>query len=379
MCASRALVKGTLLVGNFKTAQLRKDPGESRVGARKRTLEESFRPVDGRPRVFLDVGIGPNPAGRIEIELFSDVVPRTAENFRRLCKGGEGFGCRGKPLHYKGSFFHRVVPGFMIQGGDFTKNDGTGGESVYGLTFEDENFDLSHSAPGLLSMANTGANSNGSQFFIMTKANPSLDRKHVVFGRVINGMDVVHRVEETCGIADDGAAGCLAAANKNSVQAFRPTVLTAYISDCGETTTGVAQNVIEDESAPPVAKRARAEDAPRGEEVHIYQILKKHAGLRKPQTCRGLPATCTRGKAKVALENLRKRLVASPGAQQAFVEVAREHSDDATALKGGDLGVVARGTLQKKVEEVAFALRKNELSEIFETEADGFVLLFRAT
>jgi peptidylprolyl isomerase len=147
------------------------------------------------PQVFFDITIGGAPAGRVTFELFADVVPQTAENFRALCTGEKGMGRSGKPLHFKGSSFHRIIPGFMCQGGDFTRGNGTGGESIYGEKFADENFKLKHGGAGTLSMANAGPNTNGSQFFICTADTSWLDGKHVVFGRVIDGLPVVQKME----------------------------------------------------------------------------------------------------------------------------------------------------------------------------------------
>jgi peptidylprolyl isomerase len=171
------------------------------------------------PQVYFDITIGDKPAGRIEMELFEDACPTTAENFRALCTGEKGKGKSGKPLHYKGSTFHRIIPKFMCQGGDFTRGDGTGGESIYGEKFADETFAGKagkHFGPGTLSMANAGRNTNGSQFFICTSNTAYLDGKHVVFGQVTKGYDVV-KAMEAVGSSPDGT-----------------TSKTVKISDCGQ-------------------------------------------------------------------------------------------------------------------------------------------------
>jgi peptidylprolyl isomerase len=153
-----------------------------------------FPARNGNTRVFFDLAADNERLGRVTMELYNDVVPRTAENFRALCTGEKGVGKSGKPLSYKGSAFHRVIQNFMCQGGDFTRGNGTGGKSIYGAKFEDENFNVKHFV-GALSMANAGPNTNGSQFFLTVAPTPWLDGKSVVFGKVVEGMDVVKKIE----------------------------------------------------------------------------------------------------------------------------------------------------------------------------------------
>jgi len=182
------------------------------------------------PRVFFDVSIDGKHSGRLIMELFANVTPKTAENFRALCTGEKGKGKSGKNLHFKGCVFHRIIPDFMIQGGDFTRFNGTGGESIYGNKFADENFKLKHKSAGTLSMANSGPNTNGSQFFITTTATSWLDGKHVVFGKVVEGLNIVKLMEKQ---------GSKSGTTKSRVM----------ISDCGELKKASKEPTETDETA----------------------------------------------------------------------------------------------------------------------------------
>eukprot|EP00802_Teleaulax_amphioxeia_P010751 Tamp_10780.p2 GENE.Tamp_10780~~Tamp_10780.p2 ORF type:complete len:273 (+),score=67.16 Tamp_10780:102-821(+) len=190
---------------------------KAKKGAWEYLLQKHDLPLDETvtQKAFFDIRIGDEAAGRIVFGLYGNMCPKTVENFKCLCTGERGQNAAGQNLCYKGSTFHRVIPGFMCQGGDFTKADGTGGESIYGGKFADDNLKGKHRLPGVLSMANSGPNSNGSQFFITLKVAANLDGQHVVFGRVLEGYDSVVKAIEQVG-SDKG-----------------PTSASVTIADCG--------------------------------------------------------------------------------------------------------------------------------------------------
>lgn len=211
------------------------------------------------PTVYFDVAIKGGPTvvtdlGRVVFELYNDIAPKTAENFRQLCTGEGGEGkSTALPLHFKGSPFHRIIKGFMIQGGDFSNKNGTGGESIYGTKFEDETFELTHDKPGLLSMANSGPNTNGSQFFITTVPTPHLDGKHVVFGQVLQGYGVVRELE-----------------NVATEEGDKPTH-ECFIKDCGQLPPGTDLSPPQ-QDGDPYPQYADDADVPEGETEVIFRV-----------------------------------------------------------------------------------------------------------
>lgn len=370
LAASRASPHGSQFVRKEVATQWRKDSEDPTIAKEAELL--AAKSVSSRPHVYFDVGIGGQDVGRVVFELFSDIVPKTAENFRALCTGEKGRGNCGKMLHYKGCALHRVVPGFVVQGGDFSKGDGTGGESIYGDRFPDENFKLSHKV-GMLSMANSGPNTSGSQFFITLGKCEQLDRRHVVFGKVISGMETIKRVEAACGVADDGGKNGVAQKD-NGVLSFR-TTQTAWISNCGQLkdAEGPALALEDGAGGEQPSKRQRTEDEGERQFMHL---LKKHKDCTVTENYMGKSATCTRGKATVMIESARKRLLTSSSIQTTFVELARDMSDDLSAPVGGDLGLVEKGRFPPEVDDAIWSLRPGQLSEVL-TSSQGVHLFLR--
>ncbi|CAE8729941.1 unnamed protein product [Polarella glacialis] len=300
------------------------------------------------PQVFLEISIDGESAGRCVIELFADVVPKTAENFRCLCTGEKGRGESGKRLNYLGSKIHRIIPGFMCQGGDVTKGNGTGGESIYGFDFEDENFEMKHDGPGTLSMANSGPNSNGSQFFISTRATHHLDDKHVVFGKIISGYELVEQMEQ-CGSEDGEPAKKV------------------LILDCGEV-----------EQSGSASKRIKVNSSG---VVHVLHILRKHRDVKKPTSWREETITCTKEQASSHLAGLQKELAGAlrlrglEAVKSKFKELASKHSDCKSAKKGGDLGPFEKDMMQKPFEEASFSMQVGTLSNIVSTKNGEHLML----
>mmetsp|Transcript_5156 Transcript_5156/g.10112 ORF Transcript_5156/g.10112 Transcript_5156/m.10112 type:complete len:236 (+) Transcript_5156:25-732(+) len=209
--ASTSLLASAIIATAHPVARLlrAKGPARPHPGCLLSSAAEGWGRIEGvetTARAFMDVSIGGVPAGRLEFDLFGGVAPRTVENFRCLCTGERGIGEQGKPLHYEGCAFHRIVASCFCQAGDIIDGTGTGGESIYGLTMEDEAFELGHTMPGLLSMAHAGRpNTSNSQFSIITFPQPQLDGKHVVFGQLVKGFATLTMMEA----AHDSSSGVM--------------------------------------------------------------------------------------------------------------------------------------------------------------------------
>jgi len=321
------------------------DCGQIGAGAAANVPQKKAR-GGGNPKVFFSITADGKPLGKITMELFNDVTPRCAENFRCLCTGEKGKGRAGKPLHFKHSNFHRIIPQFMLQGGDFTKGNGTGGESIYGDKFKDENFKKKHVKPGLLSMANSGPNTNGSQFFITTEATPWLDGKHTVFGQVVDGMNVVKQME-SLGKKDGSVRKKVA------------------IADCGELSPDTAR-ATNSSAAAPVGSQ----------EVRASHLLVKHADSRNPKSWKEPTVTRSKQDAIHMCNELRERIVASPDLASAFGNLAASESHCGSHKKKGDLGSFNRTRMQKPFSDAAFSLKVGELSGLVDTDS-GIHLIFR--
>jgi cyclophilin family peptidyl-prolyl cis-trans isomerase len=300
------------------------------------------------PQVYFDITLDGASAGRVVFELYAHVVPKTAENFRALCTGEKGKGRSGKRLTFLGSAFHRIIPGFMCQGGDFTNGNGTGGESIYGEKFRDENFKMKHTGKGCLSMANSGPNTNGSQFFICTGQTPHLDGKHVVFGKCISGYDVIEKMERV---------GSSSGKTSKKVK----------IDGCGEVEAGGAP-----------AKKQKTEDRERQSgEIQVLHIIRKHKGSRRPSSWRQERITCSEDEATEFVADLRMKLARTDASSllKTFEGMAKEHSDCGSAKKGGDLGLFGRGKMQKSFEEASFALGVGQMSPIVTSDSGVHIIL----
>lgn len=316
-----------------------------------------------RPQVFFEITFNGASAGNIVMELFSDIVPKTAENFRCLCTGELGKSKISQyTLHYINSLIHSVIPGFCCQGGDFTlvSGVGTGGESIYSGPFEDENFVAKHDQAGLLSMFNTAKNSNGSQFFITLDALPELDGRHVVFGRIIEGMNIVKQMEELG--SEEG---------KPSKR--------INIKQCGQVASKDENGEIVPTKIEPAPKRQKRDNEP--SQIRVLHIIRKHAGSRRPSSWRQETITCTEEQARDFLANLKKDLqyrescMDYAAMKELFKELARKHSDCGSFKKGGDLGTFARGKMQKIFEDASFELKVGELSKIVSTDSGCHLIL----
>lgn len=357
------------------------------------------------PVVFLEIAIDDAPVGRIEFELFANVVPKTAENFRCLCTGerdrSKG-GSKGR-LSFQGSPFHRIIPGFMCQGGDITKGNGTGGMSIYGDKFDDENFKLKHTM-GCLSMANSGPNTNGSQFFICVGNASHLDGKHVVFGKVVSGYDIVEIMEEKgsrtgrtrkrvtilgCGmlkqeeaqpdkrvrLIDVTPAARLVQESPQDapVEGGLFGLLRQQDALAAEAAAGVS--VASHDGVPRASNTSGSSKQP--EEVHVLHILRKHTGSRKPKSFRGAPITCSQEEAEDYLEEIANQFVGLPTEElpKHFAAMAKSESDCASAKKNGDYGRFSRGQRDSEFEKAAFALQVGEMSDIVRTPSGVHLIL----
>mmetsp|Transcript_28159 Transcript_28159/g.65076 ORF Transcript_28159/g.65076 Transcript_28159/m.65076 type:complete len:441 (-) Transcript_28159:114-1436(-) len=398
-----------------------------------------------RPKVFLEIELNKKKIGRIVIELFGDVVPKTAENFRCLCTGERGVSPHsGEKLCYRGSKFHRIIPSKLIQGGDTTKGNGMGGESIYNIDadacFPDENFKLKHDRPGLVSMAHRGgeAGKNCSQFFFITQSCPRYDGKHVVFGRVIQGLDLMSKMESMgsqsgrpsfevrisdCGELESEASkkrkrkgdsaddklpdgwtkkesrnnpGLFYYHHESGYQQFeRPTIRSsdplAAMAESAKRRrednkdTLNSRRAAEGETAAVEAVPARA---CREGEIRVWHILKKHRDFfgKPASSWRQKEITWSKKEASAALEAVRAKLfnVGYGGGAQAlqkkFENLAHQESDDDVSAKvGGDLGPLTKkrklfGGLE--LIKAAFELKPGEMSKVIETK-EGVHLVAR--